>query len=167
MATLHVVAHDTTAELRQKLRTAHDATFKNRVKAILLALEGKKRYEIVAQLKVDSSRVTAWVHCYNQGGVEALIFSKGGRPEGNPKWNSAPFNALAKEIDNGGYWSIPRMQEWLKEHHNLTIPEQTIWYRMDRLNYSYKSARPHPVKGDRERQETFKKGASLRTWKRG
>jgi len=167
MATLHVVAHDTATELRKKLRTAHDEAFKNRLKAILLAIEGKKRYEIVEQLHVDGSRVTAWVQCYNKGGTTALVYSKGGRPEGNPKWKPEPFKALVREIDKGGYWSIPRMTEWLKKHHNLTIPEQTVWYRMDKLGYSYKSARPHPVKGNRERQETFKKGVSRRTWSKG
>ena len=50
------------------------------------------------------------------------------------------------------------MQEWIKEQYQKDIPEQTVWYRMDKLNYSYKGARPHPVQGDRERQETFKKG---------
>jgi transposase len=166
MATLTIVAHDTAAELRAKLRTAHDEAFKNRVKAILLALEGKKRYEIVDQLAVDASRVTAWVQRYNNGGTDALIFSKGGRPLGNPKWSDDIFSTLAKEIDKGGYWSVPRMQEWLKKEHRKDIPEQTVWYRMDQLNYSYKSARPHPVQGTKERQETFKKGASPRSWSR-
>jgi transposase len=167
MAILTVVAHDTATELKQKLRTAHDEAFKNRIKAIALALEGKKRYEIVAQLAVDASRVTEWVKRYNDGGTAALIFSKGGRPEGNPKWDTSLFETLAKEIDKGGYWSIPRMQEWLKDQYKKDIPEQTVWYRMDRLGYSYKSARPHPVQGNKERQDTFKKGASSRSWKRG
>lgn len=167
MAILTVVAHDTVTELRQKLRTAHDEAFKNRIKAILLAFEGKKRYEIVERLAVDASRVTAWVKCYNTGGVEALIFSKGGRPEGNPKWDKELFAALAQEIDKGGYWSIPRMREWLKQQYKKDIPEQTVWYRMNTLGYSYKSARPHPVQGNRERQETFKKGVLLRSWSKG
>ncbi len=42
MATLTVVAHDTVEEIRKTLRIAHDEAFKNRVKAILLALEGRK-----------------------------------------------------------------------------------------------------------------------------
>jgi len=167
MATLHVVAHDTATELRQKLRTAHDEAFKNRIKAILLALEGKKRYEIVERLSVDAKSVTTWVQRYNTHGVSGLISNRGGRPEGNPKWDISIFNELAREIDKGGYWSIPRMQEWLKKHKQVDIPEQTVWYRMDQLNYSYKGARPHPVQGDKERQATFKKGASPRSWSRG
>ena len=129
-------------------------------------MSGKRRYDICAQLAVDPKSVTTWVGRYNEKGTDGLHSNKGGRPKGNPKWGAAPFEALAKEIDKGGYWSIPRMQEWLAEHFKLSIPEQTVWYRMNRLNYSYKSARPHPAKGDREKQEAFKKGVSLRSWSR-
>ena len=167
MATLTVVAHDTVAELRKTLRIAHDEAFKNRVKAILLALEGKKRYEIATQLAVDDKSVTTWIQRYNKGGADALITNKGGRKEGNPKWDTALFESLAKEIDKGGYWSIPLMMEWIQKQYKKDIPEQTVWYRMNQLNYSYKGARPHPVQGDKERQETFKKGALPRSWSKG
>jgi transposase len=132
----------------------------------MLALQGKKRFEIVAQLCVDAKSVTTWIQKYNNGSTAALATNTGGRPEGNPKWDSKIFTTLATEIDKGGYWSIPRMQEWLKEKYRVVIPEQTVWYRMDQLNYSYKGARPHPVQGDRERQATFKKGASFHSWSR-
>ena len=77
------------------------------------------------------------------------------------KWDQSIFDDLVKEIDKGGrYWSIPLMQKWLKEHKKQDIPESTVWYHLNRLNYSHKSARPHPYRGDKERQEAFKKGAS-------
>lgn len=166
MAKLQVVAHDTEPALRQKLRHAHDEAFKNRVKAVLLALQGKKRYEICDRLHADEKSVTTWIHRYNENGTRALVSNKGGRPAGNPKWDTSIFDDLVKEIDKGGYWSIPRMQEWINEHHQKEIPEQTVWYRMDQLKYSYKSARPHPVQGNRDKQEAFKKGVSVRSWSR-
>ena len=76
------------------------------------------------------------------------------------------FEELCKEIDKGGYWSIPKMQEWIEKHHHKAIPEQTVWYRMDQLSYSYKGARPHPVQGNKDKQEAFKKGALLPSWSR-
>ena len=158
--------HDTVETLRKKLRAASDEAYKTRVKAILLAKKGKKRFEIVEQLTVDPKSVTTWIARYNRGGTALLVSHKGGRPEGNPKWAAALFEDLATQIDKGGYWSIPRMQAWLKEQHHKHIPEQTVWYRMNQLNYSYKSARPHPVQGNKEKQETFKKGASSRSWSR-
>ena len=166
MAHLHIVAHDTDIALREKLRHARDEGFKTRLKAIALALSGTKRYEICARLTVDPKSVTTWITRYNASGTAALITNKGGRPNGNPKWDTEIFERLAREIDKGGYWSIPRMQEWITTHQHMTIPEQTVWYRMDQLGYSYKSARPHPVQGNKEKQELFKKGASPRSWSR-
>jgi transposase len=166
MAKLTVVAHDTEAELRKKIRHARDEAFKNRVKAIILALRGKKRYEIGHQLAVDKKSVTTWVHRYNEKGISGLISNKGGRPEGNPKWDTAIFTELSHEVDKGGYWSIPRMQAWIKEHHQQDIPEQTVWYRMDQLKYSYKSARPSPAQGNKDQQDAFKKGALRRSSRR-
>lgn len=166
MTHLTVVAHDTQAGLREKLRHAHDEAYKTRVKAVLLAMQEKKRYEISAQLTVDEKSVTTWLQRYNKGSTDALVSNYGGRPEGNPKWEDSLFEGLAREIDKGGYWSIPKMQEWLRVHHHRNIPEQTVWYRMDQLTYSYKGARPHPVQGNKEQQESFKKGGLLHSWSR-
>jgi transposase len=107
-----------------------------------------------------------WITKYNSGGSLALASNLGGRSEGNPKWDAEIFDELAKEIDKGGYWSIPRMQDWIKTHKKKEVPEQTVWYRMDKLKYSYKSSRPSPIGGDREKREVFKKGALLRSWSR-
>jgi len=161
-----ILGHDTEAELRKKISEASDEAYKTRLKAIVLAKKGKKRKEIVSGLMVDPKSVTTWIKRYNKGGADTLKSNKGGRPEGNPKWNRDIFDDLAKEIDKGGYWSIPRMQEWLIANKKKDIPEQTVWYRMDQLGYSYKGARPHPVQGNRQKQESFKKGALLRFWSR-
>ncbi len=166
MSFITVQAHDTEALLREKLHNASDEAYKTRLKAILLIKKGKKRFEIVDQLTVDAKSVTTWLAKYNEHGSEALVSNKGGRPGGNPKWDAVIFEDLAKEIDKGGYWSIPRMQEWLTKHKHVDIPEQTVWYRMDQLNYSYKGARPHPVQGNKEKQDDFKKTDSRRSWSR-
>lgn len=166
MSHITVVAHDTEPELQKKLRHAHDAAFKTRLKAILLAKKGKTRFEIVAQLTVNPGSVTIWLQRYNDRGTSALLSNKGGRPGGNPIWDQDVFDDLAKEIDKGGYWSIPKMQEWIERHKKKVIPEQTVWYRMDKLKYSYKSSRPSPVQGNYDKQAAFKKGASSRSWSR-
>ncbi len=162
-----IAPRHTIAELRTSMKQSHDEGQKTRLKAIIFAQEGLGRQDIVERLQVSDHSITNWVHAYNKGGVPALATNKGGRPEGNPKWDTTLFESLAKEIDKGGYWSIPRMQEWLKQKYKKDVPEQTVWYRMDTLGYSYKSARPHPAQGDKGRQATFKKGASVRSWRRG
>lgn len=164
----HIVlrARDSTANLERVVKKTRDPAQRVRLKAILLRKRGKTPQEIAESLVVTDRSVTGWIRRYNQDGKAGLATQPSGRKEGNPKWDAMHFEQLAKAIDKGGYWSIPRMQEWLTQHCAVNIPEQTVWYRMDRLHYSYKSARPHPVQGNKERQEAFKKGASFHSWSR-
>lgn len=163
---LTVIAHDPLPTLRAKLKDIRDIAHKTRLKAIIKAREGKKRAEIAQELIVSERSISTWIGAYNTGGMAALETKPSGRKSGPQRWKTAIFDNLAKEIDKGGYWSIPRMQEWLSKHCSVNIPEQTVWYRMDQLNYSYKPARPHPIKGNKERQEVFKKGGSFHSWSR-
>jgi len=161
---LSVAAHDSVEKLSALLVRTRDEGYKKRIRAIIRLKEGKPHREVARSLGASPTSVCLWITKYNAGGSLALAPNLGGRPEGNPKWDRDIFDDLAKEIDKGGYWSIPRMQDWLIANKQKTIPEQTIWYRMDQLNYSYKGARPHPVQGNKEKQEIFKKGALLRSW---
>ena len=157
-------AHDSLAGLQRVAKKTRDPALKVRIKAVLLRKQGRTPQEIAAFLVVTPRSVNGWMRRYNEGGIPALATKPSGRPEGNPKWKAAVFTDLIKEIDKGGYWSIPLMQDWIAKHHKVNIPEQTVWYRMDQLNYSYKSARPHPTQGSKEKQESFKKRASYHIW---
>lgn len=166
MATIQLRARDSASDLKRALKESRDADQKTRIRAIINIKEGATKTKTAKRFVVSRTSVVSWVVAYNEGGVAALAMSKGGRPEGNPIWEASIFEMLAKEIDKGGYWSIPRMQEWISQQYKKDIPEQTVWYRMDQLNYSYKSARPHPVQGNREKQESFKKGVWFHSWRR-
>lgn len=159
-------AHDSITDLRKAIKKTRDPAAQLRIKAILLRKHGKTPQEIAGSLIVTDRSINGWILRYNNSGLAGLATKPSGRKEGNPKWNKDIFDDLAKEIDKGGYWSIPRMQEWLIKNKKKDIPEQTVWYRMDQLHYSYKSSRPHPVQGSKEKQESFKKRASLRSWSR-
>lgn len=159
-------AHNSATSLQAAMKNTRDPAQIVRLKAILLRKQGKSPQYIAERLMVTDRSVTGWILRYNKGGVSGLATRPSGRPKGNPKWAADHFDQLAKEIDKGGYWSIPRMQEWLTEHCAVSIPEQTVWYRMDQLQYSYKGARPHPVQGNKERQKAFKKGVLLHSWSR-
>lgn len=162
MTTIKLKVRDSVSDLKRALKESADADQKNRIKAIINIKEGSTKTATAERFVVSRTSVISWVVAYNEGGVEALKMSKGGRLEGNPKWDGSIFDDLTKEIDKGGYWSIPRMQEWLIENKKKDIPEQTVWYRMNQLDYSYKGARPHPTQGNKEKQESFKKGV----WRR-
>lgn len=163
---LSMVAHDSVSELKDKIKHSKDEAFRVRLRAIVKVMQGKKQSVVADELSVCVRGVTAWVHKYSISGTDGLATKPSGRPKGNPKWKPDIFENLAKEIDKGGHWSIPRMREWIQKHHACSIPEQTVWFRMDALKYSYKSGRPHPIQGNREKQALFKKRASMRSWSR-
>lgn len=150
----------TIKKLKEMIKKCSDEPQKTRIRAIINIKRGKKRSEVAEMLSCSRDSITNWINAYNEKGLEGLATNLGGRKEGNPKWNTEIFSSLAKEIDKQKrYWSIPLMQKWILEHKKEEIPEQTVWYHMKSLRYSYKSARPHPYKGDREKQALFKKGA--------
>lgn len=150
----------TLAELTEIKNKSSDEGQKLKLRAIINIKKGKKIKQVSEDLLVSRQSLSAWQRVYNDEGVQGLVTNKGGRPEGNPTWDSAIFTALAEHVKKtGGYWSVPLMQKWIAEIYAKTIPLQTIWYHLCLLEFSYKSSRPHPYKGDRERQESFKRGA--------
>lgn len=158
---LQIHPHESIDDLRRVVKTSDDEAQKTRIRAIIELREGATRREVAKRIIVDSDTITNWIKAYNRGGVVALKMSRGGRPKGNPKWDPTIFEALARAIDKGErYWSVPCMVAWLRERYGKAIPQSTVWYHVRHLDYSYKSARPHPAKGDPAQHQAFKKGAS-------
>ena len=160
-----VAPHHTLPELVLAKNKSSDDGQKLRLRAIINIKKGKLMKQVSEELVVSEKSLGVWLSRYNEKGIDALASNKGGRPEGNPKWDTAIWETLGDTIKTtGGYWSVPKMQGWIENKYKKAIPEQTVWYHLDKLGFSYKSSRPHPYKGDRERQESFKKGASHKQW---
>ena len=158
---LQIHPHESIDDLRRVVKASGDEAQKTRIRAIIELREGATRREAAKRTVVDTDTITNWIKAYNRGGVAALKMSRGGRPGGNPKWDPTIFEALAREIDKGErYWSVPRMVAWIREGYGQAVPESTVWYHVRRLDYSYKSARPHPAKGDPAQHQAFKKGGA-------
>ena len=146
--------------LKHHLQTIKSSSEKVRIRAIIKIGEQKQIQEISKELMISRRSISTWNKRFLQQGIVGLRDNNGGRKEGNPKWNTEIFNELIKEIDKQEqYWSIPKMMEWIEQRFKKEIPEQTIWYQLDKRGYSYKSSRPHPYLGNKEKQESFKKGA--------
>ena len=159
-----LASRHTLAELIDAKNKSSDDGQKLRLRAIINIKKGKRIKQISEELLVSRRSISTWRHIYNERGIAGLVSHRGGRPEGNPKWDAGIFDTLGDTITKtGGYWSLPTMQEWIRNEYHETIPQQTIWYHLvEILKFSYKSARPHPYKGDRALQEAFKKGVSLK-----
>jgi transposase len=139
-----------------------DEGLKLKLRALINLKKGKAVKDVAENLLVSRQSLSEWQRRYNTEGIVGLHTNKGGRPEGNPTWDTDIFTTLTTHVEEtGGYWSVPLMQQWIEKQYSKTIPLQTIWYHLCLMEFSYKSARPHPYKGDKERQEAFKKGALL------
>ena len=147
-------------ELKANIKRSKDEGQKTRLRVILGIKKGKLRKEVAEDLNLNIDTITDTVRRYNEKGISGLVVNKGGRREGNPKWDTNIFDDLVKEIDKQSqYWSVPRMMEWIKEKEKKEIPYNTVWYHVRNLDYSHKTARPHPYLGNKECQEAFKKRA--------
>lgn len=157
---------DSIEDLRKKIKKTNDEKYKTRLKAILLLKKKKKRKEVAEILVAGERTVTAWVGAYNKDGTEGLKTKPTGRPKGKTRWENEIFEKLTKEIDKSDrYWSVRLMREWIKKEGKEDVPESTVWYRVTQIGYSNKSSRPYPYKGDKTKQEAFKKGASPRRFR--
>jgi transposase len=149
--------------IKKEIRTTTDEAYKTRLRAILSFYKGNSQKHIEETMILSRRALHNWIVLYNASGMESLKTNVGGRPKGKTKWDNAPFERLAKEINSHDqYWSIALMMKWLEEHEKITVPQTTVWYRMIQLGYSNKSSRPFPYKGDPEKQEAFKKGVYSR-----
>ena len=166
MRALKIENHDSEEELRKEIRNTKNGRYQLRLRVILSVKIGMSSSEIRKELLISSATYSNWIQKYNANGKEALKQHNSGRAEGNPKWDASIFYELFKKLDlMQEHWSIVKMQQWIKEEYDKDIPYSTIEYRLHKANYSWKTNRPSPYKGDKDKQEEFKKTAS-RKWEK-
>ena len=148
----------TIAELKTAIKKSNDDGQKTCLRAMIKLKEGNTRTAIAKEFVIDRKTLLSWIKKYNEGGIINLIMSKGGRPKGNHKWEEKIFKKLTEEVSKGEQcWSLPLMQDWIHKEETKIIPISTIWYHLQKNNFTYKSLRPHPYLGDKKQQEAFKK----------
>lgn len=165
MKKITLKAKDTITNLQKEVRNTKDGTYQTKLRAIILIKQGFNYKEVCKNILISINTYYAWLHLYNEGGIEALkIYNKGGRVKGSSKYNSKIFIELFKQLDTmQEYWSIIKMQKFIYDTHTVDIPNETLRKIVKRAGYSYKSNRPSPYKGDKEKQEIFKK-TPLQIW---
>jgi len=162
---IKIQEHNTEAELKREIRDTTDGRYQLRLNTILLAKKGMGSKLIQKEVLISPNTYYNWVHTYNEKGMEGLKNIKTtGRAEGNPGYEEKIFIEVFKELDEmNEYWSIAKMRKFVKDLHNEDVPEETMRMRVIRAGYSHKSNRPSPYKGDKDKQEAFKK-TDLRVW---
>ncbi len=164
--TLKLENHDTEEELEKEIKSSKNCRYQLRLRAILMLKQGIKPGLIKKALIISDPTYSEWIRKYNNSGKEALKKYGSGRKEGNPVWDQSIFDELFKNLDcMEEYWSVIKMQKWIKDSYDVSIPCSTIDYKLHKANYSWKTSRPSPYKGDAVKQEDFKK-MELKRWLR-
>ena len=156
MKVLEVKNYHTIEELKREIRNSKDGRYSLRIQSVILRKEGKSTKEIQEALLISRDAFSRWIRRYNKEELKGLKNKKpGGRKE---KWDNSLFKELFEELDkNKGFWTIKKMQKFIEKRHNVKIPEESLRRKVHKAGYSWKSSRPSPYKGDKKKQEEFKK----------
>jgi transposase len=153
-------------ELTHRAAAERDALQRDRYRAVLMALDGKRAVEIARALGRARRSVQDWVYAYRDGGVDDLLPGKSpGRPTKLPRGREAQFKA---RLDAG-----PRPEDGVctlrgKDVVSILEREFGVQYSLDgaydlleRLGYSCLTPRPRHEKNDPAAVAEFKERAPL------
>jgi len=148
-------------DIELEIKKTRDGRYRLRLQAVMLATQGLGSTLICKRLLINRKTLFVWIKLYNDKGLEGLRhISLGGRDKGCVKWDNEIFTALFNKLDAmEEFYSVPKMQVWIKETYDATIPQNTIHNRLRDNGYTFKSSRPNPYKGDPNLQASFKKMA--------
>lgn len=130
--------------VRRTIKNTTDGTYRLRLMIVeKLLSEPELSLQSVAQaLIVNRETVTKCLQLFNQGGLDLLRPKKAGRKEGNPKYDSGIFAELVGVLERSGkVWSVYQMQDYIRKHYGVEVPESTIYYRIAKLGYARRSGK--------------------------
>jgi transposase len=159
---MHVADH---LSLEQLQVLADREVSKNRflrLRAVILALNGRTAPEIAAALGVGRRTVQEWVIRYNGEGVDGLSDRPGrGRP---CRLTAVQLEQLRLRIDTGplpedGTCTLrgPEVRALLKREFGVAYSLAAVYFLLPRLGYEPLDPRPRHLRADPEAQEEFKK----------
>ncbi|MDR0665513.1 MAG: helix-turn-helix domain-containing protein [Helicobacteraceae bacterium] len=130
--------------VRRTIKNTSDSAFRLRLMIIekLLSEPELSLQSVARSLIVNRETVTKCLRLFNDGGLDMLKPKRAGRKEGNPKYDGEIFLELVKTLKKTKEdWSVYRMQDYIREQHEVTVPESTIYYRIAKLGFGKRSRR--------------------------
>jgi transposase len=128
--------------VRRTIKNTSDSAFRLRLMIVekLLSEPRLSLQSVARSLIVNRETVTKCLRLFNDGGLEALKPKRAGRKEGNPKYDGEIFLELVKTLEKTKEdWSVYKMQDYIREQHEVTVPESTIYYRIAKLGFGKRS----------------------------
>ncbi len=153
--------------LRALIRPERNATQRDRLRAALLAVEGREAPAIAESLSRSRRFVQRWAYAYRDGGIEALAVK---RQPGRPPRLRPPHEAAFLSRIEAGPTQADGGVCTLRGRDAVRILEAEFGVRyslggaydlLHRLNYSCLRPRPRHRKSDPAAQEKFRADAPL------
>jgi transposase len=159
---MHVADHLSLEQLQALADREASKTPFLRLRAVILALNGRTAPEISAALGVGRRTVQEWVIRYNGESVDGLSDRPGrGRP---CRLTAAQLEELRLRIDIGPLPEDrtctlrgPEVRALVKREFGVTYSLAAVYFLLHRLGYEPLDPRPRHLKADPEAQEEFKK----------
>jgi transposase len=132
-----------------------------RLHAIVLNMEGKTAPEIADILKVHRSKVSIWLHNWQETGMDGILEGhRSGRP---PAISAAQCQELADILDSGpvaygftsGVWTSPMVARVIKEEFSVTYNPAHVSRILHDIGFSVQRPRKTLARADKSIQSRW------------
>lgn len=149
------------SELRRRAKNEKDPLRRDRLRAVIAAIEGDDAPTIARVLGRSRRQVQEWAYAYRDGGIDALHPPR--RTGRIPKVRGEIVGKLKERLDAGPTKDDKvctlrgkDVQRILKEEHGVDLSLQAAYDTLHRLGYSCLAPRPRHEKQDLEAQKKFR-----------
>lgn len=153
-------------ELKRRMRREKDADRRDRVRAVVLAIQGEDAPTIARLLGRSRRQIQDWAYAYRDGGIDAVHPPK--RPGKKPRVTAEIAQRLRARLDAGPTANDKvctlrgkDVQRILREEMGVKLSLNAAYATLHRLGYSCLAPRPRHEKQDLAAQERFKEAAPL------
>jgi transposase len=132
-----------------------------RLHAVALNMEGKHAPEIASLLKVHRSKVSIWLHNYEQEGYNGLL--EGYRPGRPARLKESQLEELSGIIDSGpiaygfnsGVWTAPMVVRVIEEEFSVAYSSSQVSRILHKLNFSVQRPKKSFIQADKSAQRKW------------
>jgi len=169
------VSQERSQEIEEALKRAEKAKWYRRLKVIDLSAKGKDVSEIAILFDLSEGTIRAYIHRYNEGGLEGLRAAYGPSRKAEMSLSKEELEELLKrspsqfeKLETGARnWSQKLLQQYLWHYHQLKLSQAAISGSLKRLGIVWRRAKKKVTSPDplytvkRQRVETLKEKAKI------
>lgn len=123
------------AELQERLKTRLNAGSRQKIRAVLLAMDGEHSLDEIASLTGRArSTIQLWLKRYEDGGVALLLKRKAPMKSTSPIASDEIGRELAEGLKAGQWSSAAEIARWLEDVHGIKRARKSIYYWIKKLN---------------------------------